>query len=339
MATIRDVARRAGVSIATVSRVLNNVGHPVRESTRQRVLEAARELNFSPNDLAKSLLRGRTATIGLLVPDIANTYYADILSGVEAVASERQFAVLLGNTNRDPERQVHYLRVFQEKRVDGVILAGGDTERGARSAPWTESGLRIIWIGYGAPGIPAIHPDNEGGAMEATRLLVALGHRAVGCITGPPESNSSRARFAGYRRALQEAGLPLRPEWVTSGGFRPEGGYEAVLRIYRHTSGERPTALFVANDQMAIGALRAFQELGLRVPEDVAVVSFDDVPIARFLRPALTTVAIAGADLGRQAMEMLFEFLDTGRPPASRQLTTRLVVRESSGGPVATSQA
>ncbi len=327
--TVWDVAKRAGVSPATVSRVLNPSGHPVREATRRRVLRAVRELGYTPNHLARSLLRQETAVVGLLVPDVSNPYYAAILRGMEDVAHQHGLAVMLCNTDRDPQKQRRYLQTLLERRVDGMVVAGGTfTPQDRRTL---ERKVPVVAVGRHPARIPSVRVDNVDAARRACRHLLELGHRRIACLAGPEASTTARDRVQGYRFALEEGGVRPREEWVVWSEFTARGGYCATQEIL---SRSRVTALLASNDQMALGALRALAEAGLSVPAQVSVVSFDDTPLAAATVPALTTVAIPAYEMGRHAMELLLR-VRAGERAEDLVLPTELRLRESAGPPEA----
>lgn len=331
MPTIIDVARRAGVSIATVSRVLNG-GAPVHEATRRRVEQAVAELGFSPNGLARALHSKRTRSVGLLVPDISNPYYPELARGVEDVASQHGYSVVVCNTDGRPDKRREYMRVLREKRVDGVILAGGATEEDQAQPISGESWPAVVGIGYRLPGCVAVGIDNVRAAYEATTHLVQLGHRRVALIAGPLRRLSIRDRVAGYRQSLLEHGIEPDPALIQEGDFRPASGYSAARALLALP--EPPTAIFAANDRMAIGAMAAVIDAGLRIPEDVALVGFDDTPLSAYIRPALTTVKVPSYEMGAAAMRQVLALLSKSRDVQPLiLLPVRLVVRASSGGP------
>lgn len=328
MATIRDVARLAGVSIATVSRVLNGGHHAVRDETRRRILAAIDQLDYRPNALARSLLSRRSGTLGLLVPDIANPYYAEILRGIEDTVRPEGYSVIICNTDRQPQKAEEYLGLLREKQCDGIIFAGGGMQGGQRLPSLASLGIRVVLIGRHEVDLPSVAVDNQGGARAATRHLVEQGHRAIAFVGGPRESTTTQDRQAGFESALAESGIPLDPRYLRYGDLRPEGGYEAMRQLLGLA--ERPTAILVANDLMAIGAMKAIRDAGLKVPEDAAVVGFDDIPIASYVDPPLTTVEVPMYELGARAARAMLGLLRGEGAPRAERLPTPLVVRGSS---------
>lgn len=327
MVTITDVAREAGVSKTTVSRVLNQSSHAVHPATRQRVLEAMARLGFHPNALARSLYSKSTRTVGLIIPDISNLYYAGIARGVEDVASNEGYTVLLCDTDRRPEKEQVYLNTLIEKRVEGIILAGGGSTQARTLDDVVQAGISVVVVGKHPLDFPAVRVDNTAGAREATTHLIAQGHQRIAFITGPAHSITSKERCQGYLQALEQANLsnPL----ILPGDFRPESGYQAGKMLLAIKP--RPTAVFACNDMMAIGVIKAVNEAGLSIPQDIALVGFDDIPIASYLRPSLTTVAIPMYQIGKVAMDVLCQALRGQTPPPITWLELKLIVRESSG--------
>nr|WP_277998746.1 substrate-binding domain-containing protein [Moorella sulfitireducens] len=280
--------------------------------------------------MARSLQLNETKTIGLILPDIANPYYPGIVRGVEDVAHEKGYTVILCNTDRSRERTKAYLRVLREKRVDGVIFTGGGAvEDASREHFFEHEPLATVVIGRHKTGLPAVQVDNVQAAREAVEHLLHLGHRRIATVTGPAISTTARDRLEGYRRAMAAGGIEIEPGWIIEGDFEFNSGYQAVGRL--PISGPRNiTAIFAHNDLMAIGVIKALQEQGIRIPQDVAVVGFDNTPFASFITPALSTVAVPVYDLGVTAMKVLAELLAGRKVPPVTTLATHLEVRESS---------
>ena len=327
-ATILDVAGRARVSAATVSRVMTGSAHSVNEDTRRRVLAAARDLGYLPNMLARSLLKRETSAIGVLVPDVSNPYYAIILRGIEDAAGRARRAVILCNTDRRHDKQQTYLQTLLERRVDGLIIAGGTFRK--QDLVRVKTMLPVVMIGRHEVPFPSVRVDNVEAAMVASRHLIDLGHRRIACLAGPPTSLTAGDRLLGYRRALREAGVEPRPEDAVTAEFSLDGGRLGIARLFARV--DPPTAVVASSDQMAVGALRALSEAGLSVPGDVSVVGFDDSPLASFTIPALTSIAIPMYEIGRHAMDLLLRCLK-GERGDSVVLPAELRVRESTAPP------
>ncbi|MGE5620078.1 MAG: LacI family DNA-binding transcriptional regulator [Sphingomonadaceae bacterium] len=334
-ATIQDVAARAGVSITTVSRVLNDTGYPMRPETRRRVIEAIEALDFRPSPLARGLLGKSTSTIGLIIPDISNPYYPLLSRGVEDVASEHGYTVIFCNTDRNLAKLRSYLEVLREKQADGIIFAGGGIETDGEHLTPDEIGDRVVLIGRHRWPLPSVQIDNTRAAYEATSHLIALGHRRIAYLGGPTALTSARDRMKGYRQAMLElVGAGPWETLIREGDFGFESGYQAILSLLSQAVGQRPTAIFAANDQMALGVLAAARDLGTAVPEELAVVGFDDIPAGRYVRPSLTTVALPTYEMGASAARLLLQLLAGDTTEQTILLPTQLVVRQSSGEPL-----
>lgn len=328
MVTIRDVAARAGVSPTTVSHVINQT-RPVSAGLAARVTVAMAELGFQPNTLARSLRRKRTHTLGMIIPDSANPFFAEVGRGIEDTSFAAGYSVILCNSGDDSARELLYMDVLIGKQVDGVLLVptGKQTELTltvqARNIP-------VVLIDRDLPGAAVDRAliDNAAGAQLATRHLIDLGHRRIGYIGGPHDRGPEPGRSAGYRQALQEAGLVFDPLLMVEGNFRDAGGYGAAQTLLALPS--PPSAIFAGNDLMAIGALAAARECGVLVPQQLSVVGFDDIHLASVVNPPLTTVAQPKYELGVIAVQLLLARLAHPElPPARHVLPARLVVRQS----------
>ena len=330
MATIVDVAGRARVSVSTVSHVVNGTRF-VSEDTRARVEAAIEALGYRPNGLARSLRRGRSHTLGLVLPDSANPYFAEIGRELETRAFEAGFSVVLCNSENDREKERLYVNVLVRNQVDGILLVStGDRTDYFQSL--LREKLPVVMLDREAarPGLDCVIADNFKGGWTATRHLVALGHRRIGCVGGPPRVSSSTQRLAGYRKALQEAGLPVDEELIRQGDFHPESGWAAARKLL--TLPRPPTAVFACNDLMAMGVLRAANELGRSVPRELAVVGYDDIELSRYTIPPLTTVAQPKREMAREALRLMTRRLGAGAlEPQQRHLPVTLVIRQTCG--------
>ncbi|MGC9522363.1 MAG: LacI family DNA-binding transcriptional regulator [Anaerolineae bacterium] len=339
--TMADVAREVGVSMMTVSRVINDKGD-VSDVTRERVLEAVERLGYRPSGIARSLATRHTGTLGLVVPDVANPFFAEVARGVEHVAYAEGYNVFLCNTDEDPERELDVLGSLEEKRVDGIVLC---------SSRLTNSDLQLVVSshpavvlvnrrvdgccppGSGAHGVRAVLVDDVTGGEIATQHLLARGHSAIGFLSGPQGSQSGQGRLEGYRRAMRQAGLPTQSSWIRPCAPVAEAGRE----VARELLSRQPelTALLCYNDLVAVGALRACVDLGRQVPDDLAVVGFDDILLAALVTPPLTTCRIPRKELGVQAVKQLFAQIRSvdveGVPVESQEiiLQPELVIRAS----------
>jgi DNA-binding LacI/PurR family transcriptional regulator len=331
----QDVAKLAGVSRTTVSFVLNDVPDvKISQETRQRVLEAARELNYYPTAAARSLASGKTHRIGLILGEgqkrlSADAFLPGFLQGVTASVHQRGYLVVLQMAEDVPSHEA-FARLLREQQVDGLILSGprsGDPVL----AELAEEHFPLILHGRLADStLPCVDVDNKAGAYQAVTHLIGLGHRRIGFISNAPLSYSgTQDRFAGYKQSLAEFDLPLDGELVRTAAFLPETGraaMEGLLALSR-----RPTAVFVASDVVATGAMAAIRDDGLRIPEDMAVVGFDDIFLAAHLRPPLTTVRVPAYGLGWTAAQVLISLIEGDEDVSSVVLETELVVRESCG--------
>lgn len=327
VATIRDVARLAGVSIATVSRALRSP-ELVREETRQQIMRVVAESGYAPNSLARSLRQHRAGAILLMVRDIANPFYPEVFRGAEAAARSLGCNVLIGNTDDEPARERDYLQLIRTRQADGMIVVTGRLPES-----WPGPGQRPIAAVLACEPIagiemPIVRIDNVAAAGDMVRHLIALGHRRIAHITGPLDQVIAQDRLTGWRRTLVEAGLPAGGELVAQGDFRLGSGIVAAKRLL--ATRPRPTAIFAANDESAIGAIQAIREAGLSVPDDLSVAGFDDILFAASSWPPLTTIRQPRRELGARAMLMLHAIME-GRAdtPGTVVLPTELVRRQS----------
>jgi LacI family transcriptional regulator len=330
MTTIKDVAREAGVSVATVSRVYNHSA-VVSEGTRRIVRAVAERLNYWPNGAARSLITNRTQAIGVMLPDLFGEFFSEILRGMDSTARKAGFHLLVSSSHADADELVAGLRTTRG-RIDALVVMAPDVDAGkAIRAIATDQPLVLIDPGPGFEACHNISIANQSGASEVVRHLVGLGHRRVATITGPERNADARQRLEGYRAALRAAGIKVPRAYEIAGDFTEPSGYAAVARLL--ALDPRPTAVFAANDYMAIGVLGALSDAGVRVPEDIAVVGFDDITMARYLNPPLTTVHVDAHRLGERAVEMLLAKLRSraGRNAHHEVLSTTLVVRSSCG--------
>jgi LacI family transcriptional regulator len=330
MATIKDVARLAEVSTTSVSHVINGTRF-VSDELRARIQAAMETLDYRPNVLARSLRRGETQTIGLIVPDNSNPFFAEVARTVEDVGFENEYSVILGNSDNSLDKETAYIRVLIAKQVDGVIFiaAGSDPEH---LNELTKQGIPVVVADRDLPEALAdvVLVNNEKGGYDATRYLLELGHQRIACISGPSDLTPSADRVRGYRRALQEAGIPVEEALIVPGDFRYQGGETAMDRLLRQSP--PPSAVFCCNDLMAVGALRALRNVDRQVPGDVSLVGFDDIPFVSAVSPALTTIAQPIEELATLAAKLLIVRMQNTREERPGQrivLDTKLVIRDS----------
>jgi LacI family transcriptional regulator len=333
--TIQQIAELAEVSRSTVSRVLND--HPsVRPEVRQRVLKVIGEQGYAPQAAARSLASKRTNTLGLLIPRSAaiifsDPFFSQVIQGMTEASSKRGYFLMLSMVSGAMEHDF-YNRVLRSRSVDGLLMVSSDIDDPILPL-LIKDNLPMLLIGehpYLSP-VNSIDSENREGARMATNHLIGLGHRRVASITGFLQMSAAIDRFNGYKQALLEANIPVLPDLIEHGDYTQESGYTAMRRLLAVTP--RPTAVFAANDMMAMGALRAIHEVGLSVPKDIAIVGFDDIPMAAFANPPLTTMRQPIADIGALAVNTLIDQLENlAEPGVHIRLPTTLVVRASSGG-------
>lgn len=331
--TIRDVARDAGVSVATVSRVLNDHPH-VAPKTREAVLKSVREQRFSTNRTARGLSGGRTGLVGVTLPFVHAAYFALMLSGLADALYEQDLRAVVCPTLHEHDREVDLLGRLMHGTTDGAILML-PTETSQELRALRAVGYPFVVVDPRGPleeGIASVSAQNAAGARAATRHLLDLGHRRIGVITGPPGWIATEERLIGYHAALAGAGVLPDPALEPTSDFLVEGGRDAARRLL--SLPEPPTAIFGFNDALAIGAVQAARELGLRVPDDLSVVGFDDSDEAALVTPALTTVRQPLGEMGRMAVSLLMRLLDGQRVEAGKvELATKLIVRRSTAPP------
>ncbi|MBU0495822.1 MAG: LacI family transcriptional regulator [Chloroflexi bacterium] len=335
--SIKDIAKNAGVSHSTVSRALRD-SPLVAETTRARIQRLAREMGYSPSSIGRSLVMGRTQTIGVVVTAITDPFIAEIVQAIEDKAREFAYSVILTSSGAEPTREFAAVDMLQSKRVDGVIVIS--SRIGASYVSDLERlGVPVVLVNnhqaQSGPYILAVNVDNHHGGCVATEHLVQLGHRRIAYITGPAEHSDNRERLAGYRHVLTQAGLGFDAALVVDGTGTASGGEQALPGLL--ALAKPPTAVFCYNDMTAVGLLRAARRVGLAVPQDMAVVGFDDIALAAYFYPSLTTVAQPIVDMGQFAVEMVLTSLDGRNPPDQDArpdilVQGQLVIRESSVG-------
>jgi len=327
--TIKDVAARAGVSRQTVSRVINNKGE-VSDATRARVLAAVDELGYRPNAAARSMVVGRTCTLGCISPSLTDYTFASIIDHAQAEARRLGYFIFTGSAPNVADVKP-LLEEMLHRQVDGLIVLNPRAdERYRHFQPLIEKGMAVLYLNNTPHGEPvsSVHCDDLDGGYQATRYLIERGHTAIATILGPDNEECTSDRLDGYRRALSEAGLTANPSLTERGDWSATSGYQATQRLL---SADQPfSAIFAQNDRMAVGAIRALRKADLCVPDDVSIIGFDDIPLASYFDPPLTTLRQPTVESGAQAARLLVETIQNpGRPPEQISIKARLVERAS----------
>ncbi|MFP6832139.1 Ribose operon repressor [Pseudomonas fluorescens] len=331
MATIKDVAALAGISYTTVSHVVNNT-RPVSQEVRLKVEAAIKSLDYVPSAVARSLKAKTTATIGLLVPNSLNPYFAELARGIEDYCERNGYCVILCNSDDNPDKQRSYLRVLLEKRIDGLIVASAGGDSGlAQGLAGVKTPMVIVDRGLDGVDADLVRIDHEYGAYLATRHLLELGHRDIATIGGPASTSVAQMRLAGYCRALKEAGVEVRQKRMLESDFTSTGGYNAAATLLESNP---PSAIFAGNDMIGIGVLRAAAERNVRVPSELSVIGFDDIQMSRYVYPALTTVGQSILQLGEMAAEVLLRRIATPTLGTDQRIVTPSIVLRESTAPL-----
>lgn len=331
--TLSDVAREAGVSLATASRAINgSANRTVREELRERVLETAARLKYSPDANAQAMARGRTTTLGLIVHDISDPYFSSIAAGVTAAAERAELMVTLASTQHTPEREAAFVEVLQSQRARAIVIAGGrqdDDEANERMRKalqeYREGGGSVALVGQPLLGVDTVVIENAEGAAALGAGLHEIGYRRFGVLAGPDHHLTARERLTGFAGALSERGCGLEPGHVVPSAFTRDGGYEAMATLL--SSGADLDVVFAVNDVMAMGAMAAARDAGLRVGEDIGIAGFDDIVTLRDVTPALTTVHVPLHDIGVSATELALSAADD--EPRQVRVSGSVVLRES----------
>ncbi len=331
MVTIRDVAKLAGVAPITVSRVVNDSAD-VNVATRARVQKAIQDLHYVPNTLARSFRSRQTNTLALILSDITNPFWTTIARGVEDTAAENGFHVILGNTDENADKEAQYITLLLQRRVDGIIIAPTTNDKDRLQA-FKRQDVPCVLIDRRVDGFKSdiVLADSRAGARRLTQHLIGLGHCRIAMLTGPSAIYTARERMEGYAEALRRAHIPKADGLILQGRYKQESGYTLVKELL--TRDPRPTAILAANNFLALGALQALRKARLRVPEEMALVGFDDIPEAALITPSLTVVSQPAYDMGVAAARLLLERLSGKRrgKPCEIILETQLIIRQSCG--------
>ncbi|MGY4688884.1 LacI family DNA-binding transcriptional regulator [Salibacterium sp. K-3] len=323
MTTIKDVAKYAEVSVATVSRVLNNHGY-VNEDTKKRVMQAMEELEYKPNSVARSLFKKESNTIGFIVPDIMNPFFPELARVVEDVMNDHGYTIILCNSDENPEKEAHYLDVLQRKYVDGVIIVTNTLER-RHIAEW-----KLPLVGLDRPLgdiAPSVYSDNEQGAQEAVRYLLALGCRRIAHIRGPQHVTNAKQRFEGYKQIMEEADM-YQEELIVDGDYDwkdAEKAAASLLDAHPDVDG-----IFAGSDVMAFGVMKAADKAGRSIPDDLQVIGFDGIHLSEMMTPGLTTMSQPMYEMGRKASELLFELIQGVSSPGDPEPFRAELIERSS---------
>ncbi|EJN8557524.1 substrate-binding domain-containing protein [Vibrio alginolyticus] len=330
MATMKDIAKLAGVSTSTVSHVINKTRF-VSEEISERVNNAAKELNYyAPSALARSLKVNRTKTIGMLVTTSTNPFFGEVVKGVERSCYQKGYSLILCNTEGDNERMRQSINTLLQKRVDGLILMCSSLEGERIDVFERYPDIPVVVMDWGPMLFTSdkIQDNSLRGGYLAAKYLIDCGHTEIGCITGPLIKHQAQMRYEGYKRAMNEAGLEFNANWIIESDFECEGGYQAFKKMAQR--GALPSSIFVSNDMMAMGVINAANELGIKVPDDLSIIGYDDIHIAKFMSPSLTTIHQPKYRLGQAAVETLVRKLDEKSAEAQVvQLEPTLVERKS----------
>lgn len=326
--TIRDVANAAGVHPSTVSRVINGNSN-ISQKTVKKVLSIIKELNYTPNALARGLKTSKLQTFGMLIPDIANPFFAGLARGVEDAANEHGYNVILCNTDYSLEKELRYLRLLEERRVEGLILANAKF-RYKSIMELEKRGFPYMLLSRNIKGLQknSISIDNIAGGFLATEHLIRLGHRKIGHITGIYNTTADMDRIKGFKQALQYHKIPFNKQYVGKGDFKNKGGYQVMNNFLKLV--DPPTAIFTANDLLAVGAIEAIREKGYDVPHDFSIVGFDDIRLASYLSPPLTTIRQPMLEMGYLAIIKLLERIENQVNHENIFIKPELIKRKSS---------
>ncbi len=333
---IRTIARAANVSIATVSRTINRVA-TVNPQIAKRVWEVIEELDYFPNTQARALVSGRSRIFGLIVSEITNPFFPELIQGFEDIAVEHGYEILVSSTNHDPKRMSHCIRRMLERKVDGVaVMTFGIEEPLLDQLAKRKVPLVFIDVGPKRPGISLLKVDYHHGIRQGVQHLVALGHKNIAFISGPATLHSAQSRLSAFSTSLKESDITPNPAWTLEGDHTMEGGIAAMERLLTENGKKIPTAVMCSNDMTAIGVLHKLYRAGLRVPDDLSVIGFDDIHIAEVTIPPLTTIQMSRFEIARAAVTALraqLESSDDSTPKRDYKIQTELIVRESTGVP------
>lgn len=332
--TMKDVAKLAGVSISTVSHVINKTRY-VEPETREKVFQAIKSLGYRPNILASSLRKKITSTIGLIISNITNLFYPEVVRGVEDYLAKYNYNLILCNSDEDVEKEKNYIEVLFSRRVDGLIITPSKSSETRENLDlFREKNIPIVLVDRKIEGLDedVVLVDNIGGTYEAIKYLISLGHKRIGIITGPLDTTTGCERLEGYLKALEDHKIRKDENLIYEGNFKEDGGYKGVEMLLNLKN--PPTAIFTSNNLMALGALKKINELNIKIPKDLSLISFDDMEWFPYFSPPLSAVYQPAYELGETAVKLLFERLRRGRKKRKEViLPTKLIIRESCAPP------
>jgi LacI family transcriptional regulator len=330
---MRELADILGLSVTTVSRVLNGKAKKYRisGSTEQRVLKTAKEHNYIPNKIARSLKMARTETLGLIIPDIANPFFADLAKSIELEARMKGFSIILCDSREDLSVEKELINLLLGHKVDGIIIAPVGTNFDHLLGIY-ESGLSIVIVDRYSPEIhmPYVTSDNYGGAFSAVNYLISMGHRKIACVQGIKDSQPNKERVLGYMDALKQNGISLDESYIAGEDFSTENGYKQTRVLF--SVDDPPTAIFALSNLISLGVIKAVSEMGLRIPDDVSLVSFDEQPYSAYLGTPLTTIEQKKSEMGELAVNVILRYIEhkvNNKKPVSMKIKTNLIIRES----------
>ncbi|PSB89605.1 HTH-type transcriptional repressor PurR [Photobacterium damselae subsp. damselae] len=329
MATIKDVARMAGVSTTTVSHVINKTRF-VAEATQKKVMAAVDELNYAPSAVARSLKCNTTRTIGMLVTKSTNPFFAEVVHGVEEYCYKEGYTLILCNTEGNLSKQQDYLRMLAEKRVDGLLVMCSDLDEKLLELLERKKDLPMVIMDWGpeSPHTDKIQDNAEHGGYIATKHFIENGHTKIGCLSGHEDKSTCRERLKGFRKAMVESNLSVNEDWILEGDFECDTAVKAAQDFIAMT--ERPTAIFCFNDIMAMAMISTFEQAGLRVPDDISIIGYDNIDLAPYFSPPLTTIHQPKRRLGKTAVEILMDRVkDKNHERQTFEMAPELVIRKS----------
>ncbi|MDI6402170.1 LacI family DNA-binding transcriptional regulator [Balneolaceae bacterium ANBcel3] len=332
--TLKEVAKALGLSTMTISRVVNDRPN-VDEQTRQKVLEKAREMGYTPNHVAKSLVSSKTYTIGVIIPEITHAFFPEVVRGIEEETYDKKYQLFLVNAAESYEREKNAILSLRSKRVDGLLVSSCQADPDyAFYKQVIDSGMPFVFFDRCIEGIGAscVSVDDEAGAMRAVEHLIGYGYRNIVHLCGPKDVSVGQKRLNGYLTAMKKHGLEVKQDWIADSGFQESGGYQAMKEMLDLPEGERPRAVFAVNDPVAIGAMDAIREKGLSIPDDIAIVGFTDDVRAGLIATPLTTMHQPAYEVGKKAARKLIHTIENREEPVEHlEVKTRLVVRASCG--------